>query len=149
MGKAQNLAIGQATGTAYQNPGQDTGWDNHYFSVKIHDRTQDGTGQSLFFFPENGINVQNCKRFFLLLRGKWFCPRTSKDRGVCPRIFAPDLDQGQRDTGTRWKYGSSLLNTPYCLNLICPMNIRNQEVVLSVKRKKENLNSSTFFSRFF
>ena len=37
-GQAQNLAMGRA-GTACQNPGQDAGWDNHYFSVKIWDRT--------------------------------------------------------------------------------------------------------------
>jgi hypothetical protein len=46
-GRAQNLATGRA-GTAYQNPGQDAGWDNHYFSVKIRNGTRDGTGQSLF-----------------------------------------------------------------------------------------------------
>ena len=36
----------------------------------------------------------------VLLR-KWFCPRTSRDRGFCPGTFAPALVSGQRDTGTR------------------------------------------------
>ena len=36
-------------GTACKNPERDGGQDNHYFSVKIRDRTQDGTRQSLFF----------------------------------------------------------------------------------------------------
>ena len=39
---------GQA-GTVYQNLGQNTGRDNHYFSVKIRDKVKDGMGQSLFF----------------------------------------------------------------------------------------------------
>ena len=38
---------------------------------------------------------------FLVLLGKWFCPGTSRDRGVCPGTFAPALVPGQRDTGTR------------------------------------------------
>ena len=39
---------------------------------------------------------------FCVLLGKWFCPGTSRDRGVCPGTFAPGLVPGQRDTGTRF-----------------------------------------------
>ena len=38
--------------------------------------------------------------FFLKLFSA-FCPGTSRDRGICPGIFAPALVPGQRDTGTR------------------------------------------------
>ena len=38
---------------------------------------------------------------FWFLLGKLFCPGMSRDRGVCPGIFAPALVLGQRDTGTR------------------------------------------------
>ena len=38
---------------------------------------------------------------FCVLLGNWFCPGTSRDRGVCPGTFAPALVPGQRDTGTR------------------------------------------------
>ena len=50
-GQAQNLAM-EREGTDCQNPGRDAGRDagrdNHYFSVKIRDRT--GTRQSVSIF---------------------------------------------------------------------------------------------------
>ena len=45
------------------------------------------------------------ERFFLFFLFVWgvsdFVPGTSRDRGVCPGIFAPALVSGKRDTGTR------------------------------------------------
>ena len=36
--------------TAYQNTGWNVGWDNHYFSVKIQNRTGTGRDNHYFFF---------------------------------------------------------------------------------------------------
>ena len=47
-GQVQNLATGRAR-TACQSPRRDAGRDKHYFSVKIRDGTQEGTGQLLLF----------------------------------------------------------------------------------------------------
>ena len=46
-GQAQNLAKGRA-GKACQNLGRDVGRDNHYFSLKIRDGTQDRPTLSFF-----------------------------------------------------------------------------------------------------
>ena len=51
---------GQA-GKACQNRGQDVGWDNHYFSVKIRGMK---INNFVTCFSENGIKLQNWKFFF-------------------------------------------------------------------------------------
>ena len=104
-------------GTACQNPGRDVGLLYHYFFPIISCfRTSFPVLEHPFLF----YNVISCFRMsyfcfrvsfscFLVSLGNWFCPGTSRDRGICPGIFAPALVPGQRDSWTR-KYFCPLRN---------------------------------------
>ena len=72
-------------------------------------------------FPasERFFSVLECPfPVFWFFWAKWFCLGTSRDRGVCPRIFAPDLVPGQRDNGNPTLYPPRFLTVrrPWNLN---------------------------------
>ena len=90
-GQAQKLAKGRegtwdGTITIFLSK---SGWD------------RDRTEQSLFFCFRSAFPVlERPFSIFCLFLGKWFCPGTSWDRGVCRWIFSPSLCPGQ---GTMWQ----------------------------------------------
>ena len=66
-------------------------------AIKIRDGTGRGRAEKEVLKQENDV----LKQVIFLEIFNSFCPGTSRDRGVCPRTFAPALVPGQRDTGTR------------------------------------------------